>query len=264
MGTESDQEAVAATALHIRGNSREPLSVGAMAARVGYSPTHLTRLFARISRTSPNRYLGAIRIEDAKEMFLGSGLSVLEVCHAVGYDSLGTFTRRFTDIVGVPPGRFRALAEGQGRDLPVTRSPIEPRGGGISGTVGFETDPPPSVYSWQVWVGLFPRPVPVGVPLAGTLLRGAGSFTIPLPMQRCWLLAAAVPSGGGRAGFLPRVPWVADAGSPVESGHVVALTLRPWRPFQHPVSVVLPPLASDGAPSGGPAESRPPCSRHEA
>lgn len=244
MGSEADQEAVNAAASHIRDYSREALPVGAVAASVGYSPTHLTRLFSRISRTTPNRYLGAVRIEDAKGLLLGSTRSVLEICHAVGYDSLGTFTRRFTEIVGVSPGRFRALSQGRESDATVTRSPAEPRDGVVSGTIGFETEPPPAGRSWQLWIGLFPRPVPVGVPLAGSKLENPGLFAIPLPVQRCWLLAAAIPAGGGRAGFLPRLPWVAEAGLPVEAGDVVELALRPWRPHQHPVSVVLPPLAT--------------------
>lgn len=245
MGTESDHEAVTAAAIHIRENSREPLPVDAVAARVGYSPTHLTRLFARISRTSPNRYLGAVRIEDAKEQLLSSTRSVLEVCHAVGYDSLGTFTRRFTDIVGVSPGRFRALARLRASDAPVSRAGAEPRGGEVAGTIGFETEPEPPGRAWQVWIGLFPRPVPVGVPLAGIMRRGPGSFALPLPLQRCWLLAAAFPAGDASRGLLLRKPWVAEAGSPIEAGDVVELVLRPWRPHQHPVSVVLPPLAAD-------------------
>lgn len=245
MGTESDHEAVTAAATHIRDNSREPLPVDAVAARVGYSPTHLTRLFARISRTSPNRYLGAVRIEDAKEQLLNSTRSVLEVCHAVGYDSLGTFTRRFTHIVGVSPGRFRALAQLREPDVSVTRSLAEPRGGEeVTGTIVFEADPQPPSRAWRVWIGLFPRPVPVGVPLAGMMRRGPGSFTLPLPPQRCWLLAAAFPAGDASRGFLLRKPWVAEAGSPIEAGDVVELVLRPWKSHQHPVSVVLPPLAA--------------------
>lgn len=85
----------------------KPLDVEALAAGVGYSAGHLSREFKSVYGESPYSYLMTRRIERAMTLLRRGDLSVTEVCFAVGYGSLGTFTTRFTELVGVPPGRYK-------------------------------------------------------------------------------------------------------------------------------------------------------------
>ena len=91
-----------------------PLDVEALARGVHMSAGHLSREFKRVYGESPYSYLMTRRIERAKALLRRGDLSVTEVCFAVGCSSLGTFSTRFTELVGVPPSSYRAQAEGAG------------------------------------------------------------------------------------------------------------------------------------------------------
>lgn len=85
----------------------EPLDVEALARGINVSAGHLSREFRAAYGESPYSYLMTRRIERAMTLLRRGDLSVTEVCYAVGYSSLGTFTTRFTELVGVSPGRYR-------------------------------------------------------------------------------------------------------------------------------------------------------------
>ncbi len=84
-----------------------PLDVESLARGVGFSAGHLSREFKAAYGESPYSYLMTRRIERAMTLLRRGDLSVTDVCFAVGYGSLGTFTTRFTELVGMPPGRYR-------------------------------------------------------------------------------------------------------------------------------------------------------------
>ena len=85
----------------------QPLDVEALARGVHMSAGHLSRQFRLAYGESPYAYLMTRRIERAMAMLRRSDLSVTEVCFAVGCSSLGTFSTRFTELVGVPPSAYR-------------------------------------------------------------------------------------------------------------------------------------------------------------
>jgi transcriptional regulator GlxA family with amidase domain len=85
----------------------EPLNVEALAAGVNLSAGHLSRQFRAAYGESPYAYLMTRRIERAMALLRRGDLSVTEVCFAVGFQSLGTFSTRFTELVGVPPSTYR-------------------------------------------------------------------------------------------------------------------------------------------------------------
>lgn len=84
-----------------------PLDVEALARDVHMSAGHLSRQFRAAYGESPYSYLMTRRIERAMALLRVGGLSVTEVCYAVGCASLGTFSTRFTELVGVPPSVYR-------------------------------------------------------------------------------------------------------------------------------------------------------------
>ena len=90
----------------------QPLNVEALARGVHMSAGHLSRAFRAAYGESPYSYLMTRRIERAMALLQRGDLSVTEVCFAVGCSSLGTFSTRFTELVGVPPSVYRREAAG--------------------------------------------------------------------------------------------------------------------------------------------------------
>ncbi len=85
----------------------KPLNVEALARDVHMSAGHLSREFRKAFGESPYSYLMTRRIERAMALLRRGDLSVTEVCFEVGFSSLGTFSTRFTELVGVPPSVYK-------------------------------------------------------------------------------------------------------------------------------------------------------------
>src|ERR1043166_8183587 len=85
----------------------QPLDVPAMARAALMSPAHFSRKFRAAYGETPYSYLMTRRIERAKAL-LRQGMSVTDACVTVGCTSLGSFSSRFTEIVGETPSRYRA------------------------------------------------------------------------------------------------------------------------------------------------------------
>ena len=96
----------------------QPLDVEALARGVNMSAGHLSRQFKLAYGESPYSYLMTRRIERAMAMLRGGDLSVTEVCFAVGCSSLGTFSTRFTELVGMSPSLYREQAAGATHAMP--------------------------------------------------------------------------------------------------------------------------------------------------
>jgi AraC-like DNA-binding protein len=90
----------------------QPLDVEALARDVHMSAGHLSRQFKLAYGESPYSYLMTRRIERAMALLRQGELSVTEVCFEVGCASLGTFSTRFAELVGMPPSAYRREATG--------------------------------------------------------------------------------------------------------------------------------------------------------
>jgi transcriptional regulator GlxA family with amidase domain len=96
----------------------QPLDVEALARGVHMSAGHLSRQFRLAYGESPYSYLMTRRIERAMALLRLGELSVTEVCFAVGCASLGTFSTRFTELVGVPPSTYKEQADREAGEMP--------------------------------------------------------------------------------------------------------------------------------------------------
>lgn len=96
----------------------QPLDVEALARDAHMSAGHLSRQFKRAYGESPYSYLMTRRIERAMALLRRGDLSVTDVCFAVGCSSLGTFSTRFTELVGMSPSAYRHKTAGTSEGLP--------------------------------------------------------------------------------------------------------------------------------------------------
>ncbi len=106
----------------------QPLDVEALARGEHMSAGHLSREFRRAFDETPYSYLMTRRIERAMALLRRGDLSVTEVCFAVGCQSLGTFSTRFSELVGMPPSVYRRRASDATAGLPtcVTKQVTRP------------------------------------------------------------------------------------------------------------------------------------------
>ncbi|MGX1883818.1 helix-turn-helix domain-containing protein [Streptomyces sp. NPDC055287] len=96
----------------------EPLDVPALARAAHMSPGHFSRSFRAAFEETPYSYLMTRRIERAKALLRRGDMSVTDVCFAVGCTSLGSFSSRFTELVGESPSAYRARRHEEGADIP--------------------------------------------------------------------------------------------------------------------------------------------------
>lgn len=174
------RQAVERVITTIRERLDEPFSLQDM-SRIAYaSPFHFNRIFHQLTGLPPTRFFCALRLEAAKRLLLTTPLNVIDVCFEVGYNSLGTFTRRFTQLVGLAPCQLRHLAE---RVEPTSFESLcaqyAERLQGISHkpNVTGRVDAPRGEHG-LIFVGLFLTQTPESHPISGTLLTAPGKFSI--------------------------------------------------------------------------------------
>jgi AraC family transcriptional regulator len=239
----------------MRENLGEPLSLREMAKISYISPFHFNRVFRQVTGIPPIQFLYALRIEAAKRILLTTTLSVTDVCYFVGYNSLGTFTTRFTQRVGLSPCHFRKLAE-QFKTFPVETLcdqslQLQPKlsGSSVRGRVNA-----PDEAKRAIFVGLFPAHIPQSRPVAGTLVAGPGHYQIDsVPDGNYHLLAAAFPLSHNPLDYLlpeEATLLVAAGQNPIsaERGWVSGQTgmmLRPLQMTDPPILIALPSLFSE-------------------
>ncbi|MBV8695389.1 MAG: helix-turn-helix transcriptional regulator [Ktedonobacteraceae bacterium] len=176
----------------------EPLTLQDLASAAQFSPFHFNRVFRSMTGISPGVFLASIRLEQAKKLLLTTQRSVTDICFDVGYNSLGTFTSRFTQLVGIPPTRLRQLAKEQlmqasTADILTMLNCICTKqnastSAGITGTI--EVTGP---FHGIIYVGAFASPLPQGQPLACALLTEPGRFHMcSVPDGEYYLFAAAM------------------------------------------------------------------------
>jgi len=150
---------------YIQKHLDEPLPLTRLAGYLAYSPYHFTRIFKERIGLSPQYYISSLRLQKAKELLLGTNLSVRDIGLEIGQQSLGTFTTRFTERVGMTPSHFRNSiqhAENHLRSLQTlndlrTLCPSSSQHARIEGVVQ-ATVP----FEGVVLIGLFPKPIPEG------------------------------------------------------------------------------------------------------
>lgn len=237
---------------YIQQHIYDPLPLARLASHVAYSPYHFTRLFKERMGISPLYYVSSIRLQKAKDLLLQTNLSVRDISLEIGQQSLGTFTTRFTERVGMTPAQFRNTAHDAGKHLQSLKQLTDWRTPGwnnpglttIRGTVSSE-----HAFSGVVLIGLFPKPIPEGFPIHGTLNGSLGQFEFPnVEPGIYYLLATTISWGTGAIDMLlpqatlrTRNREAIVVGSGKEVPHL-AVTLHPPALDDPPILISLPVL----------------------
>lgn len=172
------EEAVKRVISAMREHLDEPLSLQDMANIAYYSPFHFNRIFKKTTGIPPIQFLYALRLKRAKTLLITTDLSVTTICLEVGYNSIGSFTNRFTELVGVSPDAFRRLAQAFDslHHLPIESllpSRIENvvDGVGLNGRIRVRSN-----FKGVVFIGLSSCPTPDSTPVQCSLITQGGRF----------------------------------------------------------------------------------------
>jgi AraC family transcriptional regulator len=219
-------------------------------ASVAYlSPSHFHRVFCRLIGIPPGEFLSALRFQAARRLLLTTPLSVTDICFEVGYTSIGSFTTRFTHLVGLSPRLLRQRAHafeplpGEHAELCSTTSSCIPRNNALLGRISA-----PATFRGTIYVGLFTSPIPQGAPVRCTKLSSPGVYLFHGMVDGVYhLRAAAFPVAADlHSSLLPGEKMlVGNNASPlvISHGHVSGdpdLVLHPPRLTDPPLVMGLP------------------------
>jgi AraC-like DNA-binding protein len=90
----------------------QPLTLDSMAQAAHLSKFHFARAFTKAYGETPRAYLTRRRIERAKDLLRAANLTITEICFLVGFESVGSFSSRFRDLVGTSPTEYRTASAG--------------------------------------------------------------------------------------------------------------------------------------------------------
>lgn len=207
------RESVREAVLVIHRRFSEPITLNDVAAEVFVSPFHLSRVFSQEIGVPPGRYLSAVRMFEAKKLLVASRMTVCDIVYSVGYNSVGTFTSRFSRATGMTPRQYRrpeverllvAASGGFSRMPPLKElnRPSQQPGaarpaehtGSLSGVVELPWHRPGT----NLFIGLYRDPIPQRAPVAHLALPADAStrFTFPSVPAGAWtVMAVAMPPG---------------------------------------------------------------------
>jgi AraC family transcriptional regulator len=227
-----------------------PFLLDDMASLAYLSPYYFNRVFRQVTGVPPRRFHTALRMAAAKRLLLTTDLSVTEICFDLGYQSLGTFTTQFHELVGVSPRALRRLAD----DPPCTPAEllaalehVQADGASSRRLLTGNVAGPDDASEWLVFIGLFANGSPQGLPAACTARVGCGQFQLAASALHPHVAAVAFPcSDEPRAYLCPDKHEVMVAAAPARTalssvlGRGRELRLRHVRSTDPPVLLALP------------------------
>jgi AraC-like DNA-binding protein len=239
---DSIEQAVKRAITTMRENLGEPLTVDDMARAAMFSKFHFTRVFQRTTGVSPGRFLSAMRLQRAKQLLVSTSLNVADISLRVGYNSVGTFSSRFSRSVGMPPTMYRRRA-GFAARIPTDPDAAnrQPSAARMYGRVW----PSRTVPRELVFVGLFPERIPEGKPARCTVLAKPGPYQFENVPAGSWYVLAQSVTGDPEAlanDDAPQTVSVATHGPVTVHGDTVVradLLLKPAQALDPPVLLAL-------------------------
>jgi AraC family transcriptional regulator len=187
---------------YMQSHISESLSLGRLSDVGGFSPWHLDRIFTRATGLATMRYLTLLRIEAAKNAALSTDRRIIEIAYDVGFNSLGSFGKRFTQLVGMSPrdlrkaadrfdiGRWKAMLDDVCGQRPTSSSGDGPS---IEGVLVGHTLTTRAFDGWAL-VSAALSGHPLARPILCTIARVPGPFVLkPIPLGHYTVHAIGFP-----------------------------------------------------------------------
>lgn len=242
-------EAVERVVAYLYEQYDQPITLADMADVAILSQYHFARTFREVTGVSPGRFLSAIRLQRAKSLLMTTELTVTDISYMVGYNSLGTFTSRFTKSVGVTPIQYRSFSQA---DLAASAANGSGANGGdraershLGSMAGWMTLPP-GTEGMVMYIGVFDSPILQHLPVSCTLVDNETAFQLDgVPEGEWYIFAAAVnPDDPPIDGYGVRIARLVCREGPVKSvggqTTMVGLQMRPARRTDPPMLLALP------------------------
>ncbi|SDK46530.1 helix-turn-helix domain-containing protein [Sediminibacillus albus] len=201
----------------------DDLPLSRLAHQAAYSPYHFSRIFKEKTGLSPYQYVSSLKLQRAKSLLLNTNLTVRDVSMEIDQQSLGTFTTRFTERVGMTPTQFRKSSSQVPTYLQSLKCHkdsteqliISTSQNNVEGTI--EADVP---LHGVILIGLFTKPIPQGLPQYGTLLYSLGQFKFTDVRPGIYYLMAAAIFWEMKANeiLVPHQTLRAKANQPIKVG----------------------------------------------
>jgi AraC family transcriptional regulator len=204
----------------------EPIHLEELARTAMLSKFHFLRVFRCVTGVTPGRFLSAVRLQEAKRLLLTTSFNVAYISAQVGYSGAGTFTRRFTESVGLSPTQYRKMSRGDPsiqikRVTPPLMSKVC---GSVSGTIDAVDEPLSSIY-----IGAFDSPILQGHPAASVAAADPGAFRLDSVPPGTWYIHAVA-----RGSHIPAAPY---CDQPLLVDTVGPVIVRPNRQLDLDVTV---------------------------
>ncbi|WP_290060679.1 helix-turn-helix domain-containing protein [Amycolatopsis solani] len=234
------RQAVARAIVTMRDNLGERLTIDDLARAAMFSKFHFTRVFLRVTGLSPGRFLSALRLAEAKRLLATTVISVADISHQVGYNSVGTFSARFSGSVGVSPSGYRQL---HGMAPRIADRQAEP-GSGATVRGQLRLSSPADV--GPVFIGLFSARIAEGTPARHVVVPGPGPYALAdVPLGSWYVLTHAFGTCAldGNQALRPFTGLTGPVH--IQRGVTASLAdvrLRPRHGFDPPVLLALPDL----------------------
>ena len=158
---------------------QEALTLDDLASVAYLSPFHFHRVFRRLIGIPPGEFLSALRLQTARQLLLTTSMSVTDICFSIGYTSTGSFTSRFSQLVGLPPRLLRQRA------CAFEPPAFEPAKADLAPSLYLHGKrtltgqiKAPVPFQGTIYVGLFPGPIPQGAPVRCTRLCSPGRYVL--------------------------------------------------------------------------------------
>jgi AraC family transcriptional regulator len=227
----------------LRSDRTRTLSVNEMAKIAYMSHFHFIRVFEAITNMTPWKFHWALKLHLAKNLLLTTKMTIIDISMEVGYNSHGTFTRRFTELVGLSPNRFRRLARSCDTCALFHSMRCWKNAEGAPFRLCGRVQPPEQ-FEGSILVACFPTALAQRRPVAFAWADQDNCYSMEYPMINSFYMRAfALPAGEGN------LPWF--MGEPVlrsvETPHlvkphtasfkdtIVDFTLRSQKPTDPPV-----------------------------
>jgi AraC family transcriptional regulator len=214
----------AVTAIYERHS--EPIHLEELARTAMLSKFHFLRVFRCVTGVTPGRFLSAVRLQEAKRLLLSTSFNVAYISAQVGYSGTGTFTRRFTESVGLSPTQYRKMSRGDPSVQIKRAAPdlMSRAAGSVAGTIDAVGPPMSSIY-----IGVFDSPILQGHPVASVAVPETGAFRLDSVPPGTWYVHAVA-----HGSYLPTAPY---CDQPLLVATVGPVVVRPNRQLDLDVTI---------------------------